>query len=170
MKTANAKTLRAQGLSVRKLEARHAALCGVWFGVFQALMPLLGYFLGVQFSSRIQVFDHWLAFFLLAAIGGNMIREARGEDEEEQNSSLAFGTMLMLAIATSIDALAVGVSLSCIKQPILFPAAVIGIVAFLFTILGLKFGVKIGAGREGKFELIGGIVLVCIGAKILVSG
>lgn len=169
----------ACGISAPRVPSKNAVVVGMFFGGFQAFMPAIGWHLSEIAYSQIKAYDHWVAFFMLAAVGAKMIWDSFkdagkscecGGQRECFVCPLNYKMLLLLAVATSIDALAVGVSLSCIKQPILFPAAVIGIVAFLFTILGLKFGVKIGAGREGKFELIGGIVLVCIGAKIFVSG
>ncbi len=157
-----------KGLALGKPKLSSAAVVGLWFGVFQALMPLIGYFLGVQFSARIQVFDHWLAFFLLAAIGGNMIRESRGGDEEdEQNRSLSFGTMLTLAIATSIDALASGVALAAIGADILYAVVFIGITTFILSAVAVMAGSKLGERFKNKAELAGGIILILIAVKIL---
>ena len=158
-----------KGLAMGKPRLSSSLIVGLWFGVFQALMPLLGYFLGVQFSSRIQVFDHWLAFFLLAAIGGNMIREARGEDEEEQNSSLAFGTMLMLAIATSIDALASGVALAAVGADIIYAITFIGLTTFVLSAVAVMAGSKLGEKFRSKAEIAGGVILILIAVKILIE-
>ena len=158
-----------KGLAMGKPKLSSSVIVGLWFGAFQALMPLLGYFLGVQFSSRIQVFDHWLAFFLLAAIGGNMIREAWGKEEEEQDSSLAFGAMLMLAIATSIDALASGVALAAIGADILYAMAFIGITTFILSAIAVMAGSKLGEKFKSKAEMAGGAILILIALKILIE-
>ena len=133
-----------KGLSVKELRPRHALLVGLYFGGFQALMPLLGWLLGYRFETLIQRWDHWIAFVLLALIGGNMVREAFGKDEEP-NSRMDIKTMLLLAIATSIDALAVGVSFAFLEVNIIIAAGIIGIVAFLFSFGGIKIGSVFGS-------------------------
>ena len=158
-----------KGLAMGKPKLSSALVVGLWFGIFQALMPLLGYFLGVQFAERIQAFDHWVAFLLLAAIGGNMIREARGGDDEEQDSSLALGTMLMLAIATSIDALASGVALAAVGADILYAVTFIGITTFLLSAIAVMAGSKLGEKFKSKAEIAGGVILILIAIKIVVE-
>ena len=159
-----------KGLAMGKPKLSSALVVGLWFGIFQALMPLLGYFLGVQFAERIQAFDHWVAFLLLAAIGGNMIRESRGgDDDEEQDSSLALGTMLMLAIATSIDALASGVALAAVGADILYAVTFIGITTFLLSAIAVMAGSKLGEKFKSKAEIAGGVILILIAIKIVVE-
>ena len=163
-----------KGLSVRRLEMRHMLLAGLYYGGFQALMPLLGYLLGSSFASFITAYDHWITFILLALIGGNMVREAlhNGEEEEEEEAQGAdFGVrvMLPLAIATSIDALAVGVSFAFLQVRILPAILVTGLTTFCFGVAGVKIGNLFGARYESKAELVGGIILILIGAKILLE-
>ena len=148
-----------------------ALICGLWFGGFQALMPLIGYFLGAQFQEFVEAYDHWIAFGLLFLIGANMIREAVwGEkDDKEDNNSLDFKTMLLLAIATSIDALAVGVSFACIQVNIWIAVLIIGVTTFLFSVLGVKIGNVFGSKFEKSAGIFGGIILILIGLKILLE-
>ena len=147
-----------------------ALTCGLWFGFFQALMPVIGYFLGEQFEQYITAVDHWIAFGLLFLIGANMIREAVwGHDDQENNGALDFKTMLLLAIATSIDALAVGVSFACIQVKIWSAVLIIGLTTFLFSILGVKVGNAFGSKFEKSAGVIGGIILILIGLKILLE-
>ena len=147
-----------------------ALTCGLWFGFFQALMPLIGYFLGEQFEEYITAVDHWIAFGLLFLIGANMIREAVSRKEDEPaDSSLGFKTMLLLAIATSIDALAVGISFACIQVKIWSSILIIGVTTFLFSIIGVKIGNVFGSKFEKSAGIIGGIILILIGLKILLE-
>lgn len=156
-----------KGLSTPRLRLRHSLICGGYFGLFQALMPTLGWLLGVQFQAMIASLDHWIAFILLGIIGVNMIRESRENEEESVDSSFAFRTMLPLAVATSIDALAVGVSMAFMRVDILFSAAVIGVVAFGLSVVGGLLGRRLGCLFQRRAELVGGLVLVLIGVKIL---
>ena len=160
-----------KGLSVSKIKLSHALKVGVWFGGFQALMPLIGYFLGSTFASVVTNFDHWVAFFLLGIIGFNMIRDSfsKEEDEDKPNADFSFKVMLMLAVATSIDALAVGVSFAFLCVKILPAVLMIGITTFLFSVVGLKIGNVFGNKYKSKAEFTGGVVLVLIGIKILVE-
>ena len=162
-----------KGLSTRKFSFKTALLCGLWFGGFQALMPLIGYFLGAQFEHLITTFDHWIAFGLLLLIGVNMIREALSDDdeEEENNSSCGCGfrTMLMMAIATSIDALAVGVSFAFLKVNIWFSVMIIGITTFLFSFVGVRIGNIFGSRYSKVAEMTGGVILIILGVKILLE-
>ena len=160
-----------KGLTTKKFSWRMALVCGLWFGLFQALMPIIGYFLGVQFQEMIEAYDHWIAFGLLFLIGANMIREAIWGKKEEgkDNGSLGFKTMLLLAIATSIDALAVGVSFACIQVKIWSSVIIIGITTFLFSVLGVKIGNVFGSKYEKSAEIVGGIILILIGLKILLE-
>lgn len=159
-----------KGLAIKKLKLRHALIVGLWFGFFQALMPTIGWLLGSTFASLITAIDHWIAFILLALIGGNMIREAVSKkEEEEMDSSLAFMGMLMLAIATSIDALALGITFAFLQVSILSAAAIIGLCTFLISALGVKIGNVFGARFQSKAEFFGGLVLILIGLKILLE-
>ena len=160
-----------KGLSVQKVTFRHAATCGGYFGAFQALMPVIGFVLGVQFRSLITGIDHWIALILLGLIGANMIREALSGEEEEVNCSFCFRAMLPLAIATSIDALAVGVTFAAmdIGSKIVFAVIFIGVVTFLLSAIGVKIGNLFGMKFKSKAELFGGIVLVLMGIKIFLE-
>lgn len=159
-----------KGLAIGRTRLRDAAIVGAWFGVFQALMPLLGYLLGVRFADYISAFDHWVAFVLLCLIGGSMIRESRSKDEEEgSGASLAFKTMLLLALATSIDALAVGVTFAFLD--VVLPTALIsiGVITFLLSALGVKLGSVFGMRYKSRAELAGGVILILLGLKILLE-
>ncbi len=159
-----------KGLSLQKARSAQMALVGLWFGGFQALMPLLGYLLGVRFRDSITAFDHWIAFFLLGVIGANMIREALSrEDPKEESASLSARAMLPLAVATSIDALAVGVSFAFLQVDIAPAVSFIGIVTFLLSGIGVKVGAVFGLRYKSKAELFGGIILILIGVKILLE-
>ena len=158
-----------KGLTTKKFSWRMALVCGLWFGFFQVLMPIIGYFLGAQFQEMIEAYDHWIAFSLLFLIGANMIREAVWGKEESQDGSLGFKTMLLLAIATSIDALAVGVSFACIRVKLWSSVIVIGLTTFAFSVLGVKIGNVFGSKYEKSAEIIGGIMLILIGLKILLE-
>lgn len=159
-----------KGLSVPKLLPRHALTVGLYFGGFQALMPLIGYLLAHSFESAIASIDHWIAFALLALIGGNMVREALGDDDEEKtDASFGFKTMLLLSVATSIDALAVGVSFAFLGVNIIAAIATIGTTTFILSIVGIKVGNVFGAKYKGKAELVGGIILILMGLKILLE-
>lgn len=160
-----------KGLALGKIRLRHACIVGAWFGVFQAAMPLLGYLLGNAFAQFVENIDHWIACGLLAIIGGNMIREAlRGGEESLPDASLAPQKMLMPAIATSIDALAVGVTFAFLDVPVLLAAGIIGAVAFLCSAVGVKLGSVFGAKHRSKAEIAGGAVLILLGIKILAEG
>ena len=158
-----------KGLSIRALMPRHAIVVGLWFGAFQALMPLIGWLLGSAFADMIEAVDHWIAFVLLAFIGGNMIREALQGDDEDCDPSLAPLAMLVLAVATSIDALAVGVTFAFLRVDILPAVTLIGVCTFLISAAGVKVGNVFGARYKARAELAGGAVLVLIGLKILLE-
>ena len=160
-----------KGLTTKKFSWRMALICGLWFGFFQALMPVIGYYLGAQFQELIEAYASWIAFGLLVLIGANMIREAIwGKKEEgENNGSLDFKTMFLLAIATSIDALAVGVSFACIQVNIWMSVLIIGLTTFVFAVLGVKIGNVFGSKFEKSAGIIGGIILILIGLKILLE-
>lgn len=157
-----------KGLSVGKIKPKHMLSVGIWFGGFQALMPFLGFLLGSTFEQYITSIDHWVAFVLLLIIGCNMIKESRS-NENDQDASFAFKEMLLLAIATSIDALAVGVTFAFLKVDIILAITLIGITTFVFSAAGIKIGSVFGAKYKSKAELFGGVVLVFIGFKILIE-
>ena len=159
-----------KGLSTKKLQIKHYLIIGAWFGGFQALMPTIGYFLGSTFEQYITAFDHWVAFVLLAAIGANMIKESFSKEESETNSSFAFKPMLLMALATSIDALAVGITFALLPD-VNVPLAVclIGVTTFVCSAAGLKVGNLFGLRYKAKAELAGGIILILIGLKILLE-
>lgn len=159
-----------KGLSERQLKAKHYLIIGAWFGGFQALMPAVGYLLGSAFEQYITAVDHWIAFVLLCFIGGNMIREALSKDEEKLDASFSFKTMLLLAIATSIDALAVGITFALLPDVNIAAAVLfIGATTFILSAIGLKVGNVFGTKYKSKAELAGGIILILIGTKILLE-
>lgn len=159
-----------KGLSTDKLKMRHYFLIGLWFGGFQAAMPALGYLLGSTFESYITAIDHWIAFILLALIGANMIREALGGDDESVAPSFAVSAMLPLAIATSIDALAVGITFALLPDVNIFVAVgSIGVTTFLISAAGLRIGNIFGAKFKKPAEIVGGAILILMGVKILIE-
>lgn len=159
-----------KGLSVQKVKPKHMLLAGIYFGGFQALMPAIGYLLGVNFQSMIERFDHWIAFILLVLIGGNMIKESCGCDcDEEMDDSFTFKAMIPLAVATSIDALAVGVTFAFLQVNIVPAVLFIGITTFAFSALGIRVGNIFGAKYKTSAERLGGIVLILMGTKILLE-
>lgn len=158
-----------KGLSVRRVNFRHALTCGLWFGGFQALMPALGYFLGDRFSSLLTRFGPWIAFLLLTIIGTNMFKESFGQ-EESLDDDYSAKAMLPLAIATSIDAFAVGVSFAAMQVQILPAVALIGCITCLLSALGVQVGALFGDKYRAPAERVGGIVLILIGLKTLFSG
>ncbi len=158
-----------KGLSVPKLQAKHCLICGVYFGGFQALMPLLGWLLGIRFQSLITNIDHWIAFVLLAVIGANMIKESFSKEEECPDASFGFKTMLTLAVATSIDALAVGVTFAFLDVTIVPAVLLIGATTFVCSAVGVKIGNVFGNRFQSKAEFLGGVVLIAIGLKILIE-
>ena len=158
-----------KGLSLGKIKVKHMCMAGLWFGGFQALMPLIGYYLGSFFADMITKYSHWIAFILLLFIGGNMIKESFGE-EEKVNDDMGVKSMFLLAIATSIDALAVGVSLAFLKVNIIPAVSFIGCIAFVCSAAGVKIGSLFGDKYQSKAELCGGIILILIGVKILLDG
>lgn len=158
-----------KGLSIKELRTRDAVTVGAWFGIFQALMPVIGYFLGGLFANYIEKVDHWIAFVLLALIGVNMIIESRRSKDETHSASLAVKEMALLAVATSIDALAVGVTFAFLDVSIAPAALTIGVVTFALSMAGVKLGHIFGAKGRKTAELCGGIALVLIGSKILLE-
>ena len=168
-----------KGLTTKSFSWKMALTCGLWFGFFQALMPVIGYFLGAQFQQHIEAYDHWIAFGLLVLIGANMVREALSEKDSDESviarseatkqSNIGFKTMLLLAIATSIDALAVGVSFACIQVKLWSSVLIIGVTTFLFSVVGVKVGNVFGSKFEKSAGVLGGIILILIGLKILLE-
>ena len=159
-----------KGLAMRRITFGKTLVVGLWFGGFQALMPAVGYFLGVQFRDRITAIDHWIAFVLLGLIGLNMIREALGGGEEgEMDTSFAPSAMFPLAVATSIDALAVGVTFAFLSVPIGPAVGFIGVVTMVLSAIGVKMGSVLGAKFQTKAEIFGGVVLIVMGTKILLE-
>lgn len=163
-----------QGLSMTKIKWGHALTVGLYFGGFQALMPLLGWVLGSQLSGYIQQYDHWVAFILLLLIGGNMIREAlSGEEDEAEDAAVGGGLdhkkLFLMAVATSIDALAVGVTFAFLETPILPAVSLIGVTTFCISVAGVAVGCWFGARYKQRAEITGGVILVLLGTKILLE-
>lgn len=159
-----------KGLAMKKLEFKNMAIVGLWFGGFQALMPTIGYFLGVQFKNQITAIDHWIAFVLLGIIGVNMIKEACSKDDEEEvKANLDVKTMFMLAIATSIDALAVGITFAFLSVNLVHAVTFIGITTFILSAVGVGIGNIFGTKYKAKAEIAGGIILILLGIKILLE-
>ena len=156
-----------KGLAMKKLSVKKAVLIGLWFGGFQALMPTIGYLLGTRFEKYVTSIDHWISFVLLAFIGINMIKEALSGDEDEANDSVDLKTMFLLAVATSIDALAVGVTYAFLQVRIIPAVAFIGVTTFVLSVVGVKIGNVFGLRYKSKAEIFGGIILIVMGAKIL---
>ena len=164
-----------KGLAMKKVTLKAEATCGLWFGGFQMLMPITGFFLGSLFAEAIEAFDHWVAFGLLVIIGINMLKEAlekedKSEDDPEKDADLSVRTMFLMAVATSIDALAVGISLAMVGSVnIWLAAAFIGICTCLLSALGVKIGNVFGSRYEKKAEFVGGVILILLGVKILLE-
>lgn len=159
-----------KGLAMKKLEFKNMAIVGLWFGGFQALMPTIGYFLGVQFKNQITAIDHWIAFVLLGIIGVNMIKEACSKDDEEEvKANMDVKTMFMLAIATSIDALAVGITFAFLSVNLVHAVTFIGITTFILSEVGVGIGNIFGTKYKAKAEIAGGIILILLGIKILLE-
>lgn len=161
-----------KGLSAGRVRLGHALTAGIWFGGFQTLMPFLGWLLGSRFQSFISNVDHWIAFLLLGLIGLNMVRESRSQEEEEVGASFAPKAMLPLAVATSIDALTVGITFAFLQldqADILWAVSLIGVTTFVLSAIGVKAGGIVGERGKSRAELAGGIVLILMGCKILVE-
>ena len=159
-----------KGLSMQRVDKKYTLCIGLFFGGFQALMPLLGYFLGSRFAGSIERFDHWIAFILLAFIGFNMIRESREETEEEAAfTGVNFKELLLLSVATSIDALAVGVTFAFLQVKIVPAVTIIGCTTFMLSLAGVYVGNVFGARYKSRAELTGGVILILIGLKILLE-
>ncbi len=159
-----------KGLSAQKLCWKHYLIIGTWFGGFQALMPTIGFFLGSAFEKYITSFDHWIAFALLVFIGGNMLREGFSKEEEKRDASFACRTMAVLAVATSIDALAVGITFALLPDVnIIAAVALIGVTTCILSAIGLKIGNIFGAKYESRAQIAGGVILILMGLKILLE-
>lgn len=161
-----------KGLSMRKATLKAGALCGIWFGGFQALMPLIGYYLGTLFAGAIEAVDHWIAFALLAFIGVNMLKEAlekKCECENCKDADFSVKTMFLMAVATSIDALAVGITFAFLSVRIVPAVSFIGIITFTLSAIGVKIGNVFGSKYKSKAEIAGGIILIGMGIKILLE-
>ena len=159
-----------KGLSTRKLRMKHFLIIGAWFGGFQALMPTIGYILGSTFEQHITAFDHWIAFVLLLLIGGNMVKEGLSKEEEKADDSFSLKTMSVLAIATSIDALAVGITFALLPGVnIVAAVSFIGVTTFILSAVGLKVGNIFGLKYKNRAEIVGGVILILIGSKILLE-
>ena len=156
-----------KGLAMREKVLKKGIIVGLWFGGFQAIMPTIGFFLGTQFKDQITSIDHWIAFVLLGLIGINMVKEALLNDEEQADDSIAVKEMFMLAVATSIDALAVGITFAFLNVHIVSAASMIGVCTFLISFAGVKIGNIFGTKYKSKAELAGGIILMLLGFKIL---
>lgn len=159
-----------KGLSMKKINWKKGIIIGLYFGLFQALMPVIGYCLGSAFESFVTSIDHWIAFVLLSLIGGNMIKEAFGGDEKENcNDSIDFRIMIVLAITTSIDALSVGITFAFLDVNLLLAIILIGLTTFTISLIGVKIGNQFGSKYENKAQIAGGVVLILIGIKILLE-
>ena len=158
-----------KGLATKRLGVKQMCIAGAWFGVFQALMPSLGYLLGSTFEKYISRLDHWIAFILLALLGANMIREALSDEEEKVDASYSFKPMLLMAIATSIDALAAGITLSTLQVNIFLAAGLIGCTTFVISAVGVRVGNVFGSRFKRPAEVVGGVILILLGIKILLE-
>lgn len=158
-----------KGLTVCNVRPKHALIAGSWFGGFQALMPIIGYLLGSSFAVVVTRVDHWLAFGLLLLIGGNMLREAIWGDDEQQDGDFAPRKMFVMAVATSIDALAVGITMAFLDVNIWIAATVIGVITFVLSAAGVVLGCRFGNYLGSKAGILGGIILICLGIKILLE-
>ena len=158
-----------KGLSMKKMSWKKGLIVGGYFGFFQGLMPLIGYLLGVGFQDKVTGVDHWIAVILLGTIGINMIKEALSKEEECKNDNVNFKEMVVLAIATSIDALAVGITMAFLEVNIITAVLAIGIITFIISVIGVKIGNIFGDKYEKKAEFVGGIILILMGLKILLE-
>ena len=158
-----------KGLAMKKMSWKKAIIIGLYFGIFQAVMPVIGYFLGTTFERFITYVDHWVAFILLVGIGINMVKEAFDKESENRNDNVDMKTMLVLSIATSIDALAIGITFACLKIHIVMPVITIGLITFIISVIGVKIGNRFGDKYEKKAEIMGGVILILLGIKILLE-
>ena len=159
----------AKGISLKEAKPHQAAKVALFFGGFQALMPVIGYFLGSAFESLITNIDHWIAFILLGIIGGKMIKDSFADESDNCNDDVSFKTMFVLAVATSIDALAIGITFAFLKVNLILAVALIGVITFILAVIGTKIGNRFGDKYQNKAELVGGIILVLLGIKILLE-
>ena len=159
----------SKGLSMKEINYKNVIIVGVYFGIFQAIMPLIGYMLGNNFEKFITSIDHWIAFILLAIIGFNMIKDCLKNEEKAVNEKFDFKTMLPLSIATSIDALAIGVTFAFLRINIIISVLLIGILTALTSMIGVLIGKKFGDKLEKKAQITGGFILIVIGSKILLQ-
>ena len=158
-----------KGLAMKKMSWKKAIIIGLYFGIFQAVMPVIGYFLGTTFEIFITYVDHWVAFILLVGIGINMVKEAFNKKSENRNDNVDMKTMLVLSIATSIDALAIGITFACLKIHIVMPVITIGLITFIISVIGVKIGNRFGDKYGKKAEIMGGVILILLGIKILLE-
>lgn len=158
-----------KGLSMKSISWKNTIIIALYFGLFQAIMPVIGFFLGSTFSKFIQKMDHWIAFVLLSAIGVNMIKESNDDERENRNDRADFKTMIVLAIATSIDALAVGITFAFFEVNLWLASLIIGVITFCLSFIGVVIGNKFGDKFQNKAELAGGFILIVIGLKILIE-
>lgn len=158
-----------KGLSMKKMQWKNAIIIGLYFGIFQALMPVIGYLLGINFQNKIANIDHWIAFILLGIIGINMIKESISKENNISTDSIKFKDMIILAIATSIDALAVGITFAFLKVNIIIAIILIGCITFIISVIGVKVGNIFGNKYEKKAEFAGGLILIFLGIKILLE-
>ena len=158
-----------KGLAMKKMSWKKAIIIGLYFGIFQAVMPVIGYFLGTTFERFITNVDHWIAFILLVGIGINMVKEAFDKESENRNDNVDVKTMLVLSIATSIDALAIGITFACLKIHIVMPVITIGLITFIISVIGVKIGNRFGDKYGKKAGIMGGVILILLGIKILLE-
>ena len=158
-----------KGISMKKMNWKKAIIIGLYFGGFQALMPVIGYYLGSAFESLITNVDHWIAFILLGIIGGKMIKDSFGDESENCNDDVSFKTMFVLAVATSIDALAIGITFAFLNVNLGLAVSLIGIITFILAVAGTKIGNRFGDKYEKKAEFVGGVILILLGVKILLE-
>lgn len=158
-----------KGLAMRKMNWKKAIIIGLYFGIFQAIMPIIGYYIGGSFQSLVTNIDHWIILGLLVFIGGNMIKESFENEKAEANDNIDIKTMMILAIATSIDALAVGITFAFFEIDLISVVLAIGIITFILSVIGVKIGNKFGAKYERKSEFVGGLILIIIGIKVLME-
>jgi len=158
-----------KGLAMKKMNWNKAIIVGLYFGIFQGLMPVIGFLLGTSFASLVIQIDHWIAFVLLGFIGGNMLKESFSNESENRNDNVHFKTMIVLSIATSIDALAIGVTFAFLRINILTSVLLIGIITAITSMIGVVIGKKFGDKFEKKAQIAGGVILIAIGVKILIQ-
>ena len=159
-----------KGLKMRKIDYGKTLLIGLFFGGFRALMPLVGWLVSVKFQKHVEGFGHWIAFLLLAFIGGKMIYESFKTDRDDESGSLGIGELFVLAIATSMDALAVGITFAVLSSAnIFFNVAIIGLITFILSVIGVALGNRFGTAYKNKAEFAGGVILILLGAKILLE-